>query len=303
MTSSGGFPNFIIVGVAKAGTTSFYHYLSQHPDVFMSTPKEPRFFAYLADPRRFTGPGDERVWSRAVTEHDAYRSLFSKAEGARAIGEASVIYLPHRGTAETIARHVPDARIIVLLRDPVERAHSAFLYQRRDAYEMCSTFEEAPAEEPGRIAAGWHYGWHYRDQGHYYRNLAPYYEHFGAGKIRVFLTEDLARDPNAMLADAYRFLGVDDSFRPDMRRRHNRSGVPRSRLAQRVLTKPHPVKEAMKKVVPEEWGHRVIERLLPANLARPPLLPETRSELVAGYEDDVRQLERLTGRDLSAWRR
>lgn len=96
MTSSGGFPNFIIVGVAKAGTTSFYHYLSQHPDVFMSTPKEPRFFAYLADPRRFTGPGDERVWSRAVTEHDAYRSLFSKAEGARAIGEASVIYLPHR---------------------------------------------------------------------------------------------------------------------------------------------------------------------------------------------------------------
>jgi hypothetical protein len=303
VTPEGGLPNFFFIGVAKSGSTSLYHYLAQHPDVFMSTPKEPRYFAYLADPRHFTGPGDERVWDRAVTEHDAYCSLFSKAGAARAVGEASVIYLPHRATAETIARHVPDARIIALLRDPVERAHSAFLYHCRDAYETCSTFEEALAAEPGRIGAGWHYGWHYRDQGHYHRNLTPYYEHFDAAQIRVFLTDDLARDAEATLAEAYRFLGVDDSFKPDMRRRHNRSGVPRSRLAQRVLTREHPVKEAIKKVVPEEWGHRVIDRILPANLERPAIRPETRAELEAGYEDDHRRLEQLLGRDLSAWLR
>lgn len=297
-----GLPNLFVIGVAKSGSTSFYHYLAQHPDVFMSTPKEPRTFAYLADPRRFTGPGDERVWDRSVRSLDDYRQLFTNVRGERAVGEASVMYLPHRGTAETIARHVPDARIIALLRNPVERAHSAFLYQRRITHETSATFEEGLAAEPGRMAAGWHYGWHYRDQGFYHRNLTPYYEHFAPERIRVYLTEDLARDPHAVLADAFRFLGVDGAFRPDVRRRHNRSGVPRSRTAQRVLTKPHPVKEAIKKVVPEEWGHRVIDRLLPANLERPPIRPETRAEMVAAYADDIAQLEERIGRDLSHWR-
>jgi hypothetical protein len=297
-----GYPNFFVIGVAKSGSTSFYHYLAQHPDVFMSTPKEPRTFAYLADPRHFAGPGDERVWDRSVTSLDEYRKLFAATGDASAVGEASVIYLPHRRTAETIARHVPEARIIALLRNPVERAHSAFLYHRRDAWEPSATFEEGLAAEAGRIAAGWQYGWHYRDQGFYDRNLSPYYEHFRAERIRVYVTEDLARDPYAVLADAFRFLGVDDAFRPDVRRRHNRSGVPRSRTAQRVLMRPHPVKEAIKKVVPEEWGHRMIERLLPANLERPSIRPETRAEMMAAYADDIAQLEQRIGRDLSHWR-
>lgn len=297
-----GLPNFFVVGVAKSGSTSFYHYLVQHPDVFMSTPKEPRTFAYLADPRHFTGPGDERVWDRSIKTLDEYRELFAEAQGARAVGEASVTYLPHRPTAEAIAQHVPDARIIALLRNPVERAHSAFLYHRRDAYEPSPTFEESLAEEQGRIAAGWHYRWHYRDQGFYHRNLTAYYEHFDADQIRVYFTEDLARDPHAVLADAFRFLGIDDEFRPDVRRRHNRSGIPRSRAAQRMLAQPHPVKEAIKKVVPEEWGHRMIERLLPANLERPEIRPETRAEMMGAYADDIAQLEQRIGRDLSHWR-
>jgi hypothetical protein len=296
------FPTFFVIGVAKSGSTSLHHYLSQHPDVFMCTPKEPRTFAYLADPRDFAGPGDERVWGRAVTSLDAYRALFAEADGVPAVGEASVIYLPHAGTAETIARYVPDAKIITLLRDPADRARSAFLYQRRDGHEPCPTFEEAVAAEPARIAAGWNYRWHYRDQGFYHRNLEPYYEHFDASRIRVYLTEDLAGDPQAVLTDAFCFLGVDDAFRADIRRRLNISGIPRSRRAQRLLTQPHPAKEAIKKVVPEEWGHRLIARVLPANLERPAMRPETRAELVAGYEDDTARLERLIGRDLSHWR-
>ncbi|MDH4345829.1 MAG: hypothetical protein OEW31_05810 [Thermoleophilia bacterium] len=86
-----------------------------------------------------------------------------------------------------------------------------------------------------------------------------------------------------------------------MRRRHNPSGDPRSARAQRLLTGRHPAKEALKKVVPAEWGHYLISRLLPANLARPPVAAETRAALASGYEDDIRRLEKRIGRDLATW--
>lgn len=302
VTAGGGLPSFIIVGVAKAGTTSVYHYLAQHPDIYMSPIKEPRFFALEGSSPDFTGPGDERVRENTATTIGAYRGLFAGVRGERAVGEASVIYLPHRGTAEAIARRIPDAKIIALLRDPVERARSAYLYHRREGLEPCPTFEEGLVAEPRRIRDGWYYGWHYRDQGFYHRNLSEYYEVFPAERIHVCLHDDLDRSPLALLADLFRFLEVDDDFEPDVRLRHNPSGVPRSLRAHHALTRPHPVKEAVKKVVPERWGHRLISFAMPANLARPPVLPETRAELVAGYEDDIAQLEERIGRDLSHWR-
>ena len=303
VTPEGGLPNFIIVGVAKAGTTSLFHYLAQHPDIYMSPVKEPRFFAFEAGPPEFRGPRDEQVRKRATRTLDGYRRLFGGVRGERAVGEASVVYLPHRGSAAAIARRIPDAKIVALLRDPVERAYSAYLYYRRDGIEPCATFEEALAAEPRRIRDGWYYHWHYRDQGFYHRNLADYYDHFPAERIRVFLHDDLHRDPHGTLGDVFRFLDVDGAFRADVRIRHNPSCVSGSPRVHRVLTRRHPLKEALKKVVPEQWGHRAISLVMPANGEKPPVSPETRTELVAGYEDDLRQLERRTGRDLSAWLR
>ena len=107
-----------------------------------------------------------------------------------------------------------------------------------------------------------------------------------------------------VLADMLRSSGVaSHTFRPDVRRSFNPSGRPRSALVQRLLTQPHPLKEAVKSVVPEEWGHRVIATVQPVNLARPKVRPETRATLIAGYEDDIRRLETLIGRDLSNWLR
>lgn len=297
----GRLPNFLVIGVAKAGTTSLYHYLGQHPDIFMSPVKEPRFFAFEDHPPAFTGPGDERMREETTTTVDGYSRLFDGVRGERATGEASVVYLPHPGTARAIAQRLPDVKVVALLRDPTERAYSAYLYLRRDGYEACETFEEGLAAEPGRIADGWYYRWHYRGQGFYHRNLAQYYETFASSQIHVCLHEDLDRDPHLVLADLFRFLDVDDGFRPDVRRRHNPSGGPRSARAQRLLTGRHPVKEAVKKVVPEDWGHRLIALALPANLVRPPVAAKTRAELVAGYAEDVKRLEERIDRDLSHW--
>ena len=304
MTSDGGFPTFIIIGAAKAGTTSLFRYLGQHPDVFVSPVKEPRFFALEGHPLDFKGPGDEqRLRTTTRTTLEAYRELFAGRRDERVAGEGSVLYLQHPRAAPAIARAIPDVKIVAILRDPVERAHSGFLYHVRDEREPLPTFEEALRAEPERIAQGWYHGWAYRDQGFYHRHLQRYLEHVDRERIHVCLHEDLDRNPHGVLAGVFRFLEVDDTFRADVSIRWNPSGRPRSRRAQRLLTGRNPVKEAVKRVIPERWGQRVIDRVMTVNLERPPVAPETRAELVAGYADDVHRLEELIGRDLTHWQR
>jgi hypothetical protein len=267
----------------------------------MSPVKEPRFFALEGHPLDFRGPGDERIRPGTTTTLEAYRKLFEGVGAERAVGEASVIYLHHELAPEAIARYIPDVKIVAVLRDPVDRAYSAFLHLARDGYEPLAEFEDALRAEPRRITDGWYFGWHYRDHGFYHRDLARYFERFGPNRIRVYLHEELDQDPYGVLADLFRFLGVDEGFRPDVRTRHNLSGYARSARLQRLLTRRHPLKEAAKSLIPERWGHRVISWLQPANLVRPPLRPETRSRLVEGYREDIRRLEGLIGRDLSPW--
>ncbi|MDQ5820413.1 MAG: sulfotransferase [Actinomycetota bacterium] len=303
MPSTRGFPTFLVIGAAKAGTTSLYHYLGQHPQIFMSPVKEPRFFALEGHPLDFRGPGDERLREKTTTTLEAYRELFAGVRNERAVGEASVLYLHHQAAPEAIARYIPDVKLVAVLRNPVERAYSGFLYQTRDGYEPLADFEEALRAEPRRIADGWYYSWHYRDQGFYHRNLARYFDRFDPSMIRVYLYEDLDQDPHRVLANLFGFLGVDEGFRPDVGMRYNPSGRPRSARLQRVLTQRHSLKEAAKAVIPERWGHRVIARLQPANLVRAPIRVETRASLVEGYNEDIRRLEHLIGRDLSHWLR
>lgn len=303
MPARNGLPNFLVIGAAKSGTTSLYRYLGQHPQIFTSAVKEPRFFALEGHPLDFRGPGDEQFRLGTRTTLEAYRELFEEVDGELAVGEASVLYLHHPGAPEAIARHIPDVKLIAVLRNPVDRAYSGFLFNVRDGYEPLTDFEEALRAEPRRIADGWFYSWHYRDQGFYHRNLLRYFERFDSSQVRVYLHEQLERDPHGMLADIFRFLGVDDGFRPDVRTRHNASGRPRSPGLQRVFTRAHPVKEAAKSVIPEDWGHRLIARLQTGNLARPPLPSATRAGLLEGYRDDIRLLAGLIGRDLSHWLR
>lgn len=155
MPSRRGLPTFLVIGAAKAGTTSLYHYLGQHPQVFMSPVKEPGFFALEGHPLDFRGPGDEWLRQATTTTLEAYQKLFEGVRDEPAVGEASVLYLHHHAAPEAIARYVPDVKLVAVLRDPVERAYSAFLYQTRNGREPLADFEEALRAEPRRIADGW----------------------------------------------------------------------------------------------------------------------------------------------------
>ena len=295
-------PNFLVIGAAKSGTTSLYHYLKQHPDVYMSPVKEPKFFALEGERPSFRGPGD--CEADAVTTLEGYRALFGEANGESAVGEASPLYLYLEKAVDRIKHHVPEARFIAVLRNPVERAYSSFLHKVRDGRETTSDFAEALALEDERIREGWAYGWHYRRRGFYHEQLSRYYEAFGPEKIRVYLYEDLKQEPGDLLRDAYGFLGVDVAFVPNLSLKHNVSGVPRNRLIHSLLRGRNPLKTVLKPLLPEGLRKKLLVDLQRRNLEKaPPISPEVRHALVEGYREDVLKLQGLIGRDLSGWLR
>jgi hypothetical protein len=300
-------PNFLVIGAGNAGTTSLYHYLDQHPEVFMSPVKEPKFFALEGGLPDYQGPGDRWVMTqtstnRAVTDLEEYRALFRGVRGEKAVGEASPAYLCNPDAPKSIKRHVPEAKLIAVLRDPAERAYSAYMHQVRDGRETLPFAEALDAEER-RTAANWAPAWRYKAEGLYCGNLARYFELFGRERVRVYLYEDLGADPRGVMRDAYRFLGVDASFEPDTSQRHNMSGVSKNGFLVSLVRKRHPVKTAIKPLVPATVRRRLVSGLQKRVLSRPPFPPEVRRELVEAYREDVLRLEDLLGRDLSAWLR
>ncbi len=301
-------PNFLLIGAGKAGTTSLYHYLGQHPEVYMSPVKEPKFFAVEGGVPDYRGPGDREVWersaaTRAVADLEGYRALFGGVRDEKAVGEASPVYLCNPEAPGRIRRCMPGARLIAVLRDPAERAYSAYLHQLRDGRETLGLAEALAAEEE-RTKANWAPGWQYAREGFYYRNLVRYYELFGGERIRVYLYEDLRADPSRLVRDVFGFLGVDESFVPDISLRHNVSGVPRSRFLMALLKRPNPIKDALKPLLPEGARKRASASLQNRLVSgAPPLDPAIRRELVELYREDVLALQGLIGRDLSGWLR
>jgi hypothetical protein len=293
-------PNFLVIGAQKSGTTALYHYLRQHPQVYMSPVKEPHFFTYEGWEPKFSSP--YRGYAPPVKKIEDYRALFRGVTSETAVGEASTSYIYFERALYRIRHHAPGAKLIAVLRDPAERAYSNYLHLFRGGWEPLDGFEQALEVEEARIRDNWGSVYHYRQKGFYRSQLERYFEAFGRERIRVYLYEDLREDPLGMLRDVFNFLGVDDDFHPNVSLRHNVSGVPRSRALHGLLGRSHPLKSAVKPFVPEVVRLRLVTSLRNRNLSRPsPLSPRIRGRLIENYREDILRLETLIGRDLSGW--
>ncbi len=290
-------PNFLIIGAAKAGTTSIAQYLDQHPDIFISSVKEPFFFAFKDKEIDFSGPGDSESLSLAVTNLAEYYELFNGGVGKTAIGEASTSYLYVPGTAEKIYHHIPSVKLVVILRNPVQTAYSSFLHQVREGFETETDFSEALKLESKRIDENWMYFWHYRKNGYYYQKLKIYYELFPREQIGVFLYSDFQADALSFIRSLFHFLEVDSNFTPDLSVRYNMSGVPRSRLLHNLTTKSKIVKRVFKPLVPKSLR----QRFRKMNLEKPELSAHVKKKLLNEYQQDILMLEKLVCKDLSHW--
>ncbi|NEK59342.1 sulfotransferase [Geodermatophilus sabuli] len=293
-------PDFLVIGAARSGTTALTSFLGEHPDVFVSTPKEPHFLAFPGGAPRFAGLGDDDLINRgAVRDEQAWRDLF-RGRSERRRGEGSVTTLAHPDASIPAIERLcaPGCRLVVMLRDPVDRAFSSWLYLRSRGYDAGS-FEECLAAEDERTRAGWSHMWQLARLSRYAEQLVPFAAAFG-DRLLVVVQEEFAADPTGQLRRVLEFLEVDPDVDIDPSRRVNAAGLPRSRAMASALNtfRRSPV---LRRVVTAVVPQRQRERIRSANLDKTTVDPATRARLAALLADDVRDLQELLGRPLTMW--
>ena len=296
------FPDLIVIGAAKAGTSAFYRYIEQHPQIYTSSIKEPQFFGLEGETKQFKGPpGMEIKENRAIRTMEEYQALFKDAPEDRCIVEASTSYLYLPKASERIHHYIPQVKLIAILRNPVERAYSAFLYLTRDSREPITDFSKALLAEPTRIQNDWALLYRYQDFGFYSSQLKRYYDKFDSTQLRIFLHDDLKADPLKVMRETFSFLNLDSIFEPDMSRRFNVSGLPKNKLLHKLIGEQNMLKSALKSVLPRKYRSDLKERYYEKNLSKPRLAEETRLQLIETFREDILKTQDLIARDLSAW--
>lgn len=298
-------PNFFIVGAIKSGTTALYHYLGQHPDVRLSSRQEPNFFAFMGEQVDFRGPGGVAapINRTSVTEPDDYDALYASGRGT-CIGDISPVYLCWPTAATNIASYAPEAKIVMVLRNPVERAFSSYTHLLRDQAEPLPTFRQALLAEPGRVRDHWGFLWRYISVGRYAAQVERYMGHFPSEQLLILLYDDLKADAARVVSEIQQFIGVDDRFTADVRARYNVTGLPRSRTLHKLLSRQHVLKRAVKRLTTKGGRQRLQAlraRADSRNLVKPELSDDDRNFLVAELGDDVLRLATLIDRPLDHW--
>ncbi len=292
--------NFLVIGAARSGTTALTSFLGEHPDVFVTSPKEPHFLAFPGGAPRFVGVGDDDLINRiAVRDEQTWRDLFGgRSEQRRGEGSVTTLAYPDASIPAIEQFCAPDCRLVVMLRDPVDRAFSSWLYLRSRGYDAGS-FEECLAAEEERTRAGWSHMWQLTRLSRYAEQLAPFVAGFG-DRLLVVVQEEFAADPSGQLRRVLEFLDVDPDVDIDPSRQVNAAGLPRSRAvtsALNTLRRSPSLRRVVTAVVPQ----RQRERIRSANLDRRTMDPATRARLVTALADDVRDLQELLGRRLTVW--
>jgi hypothetical protein len=280
------FPNFIIIGAGKCGTTSLHDYLNQHPEIYLC-PKKETFFFINSGARE-----NHRQWG-SVTTLEEYLALFKNAPETSILGEISTNYYAYPESAELIYNAIPDVKIIAILRDPSDRAFSSYQMFVRNGHEQREFHEVVALNEK------------YINRGFYYQQLQPFFATFKPDQIKILLFDDLVKNPRAFLKELFEFVGVNSDFVPDITKRGREGGLPKRAWWHKLLTKQNPVRTAiallLKLIVPLEKRQQLREKLVKRNISSQKMDVGIRSQLIDIYRDDINNLQGLIKRDLSSW--
>ena len=297
-------PNFLIVGAAKSGTSSLHNYLNQHPEVFMPSyneegmkVKEPRFLIKdLVENRLHNG-----VW-----DWEEYQSLFDKVSDENAIGESTVLYLYYFEEAIKNIKYRlnEDVRIIIMLRNPVDRAFSAYTHVARSVKEDLS-FEDALEIESERLK-------HdetltpmvmYKEMGLYYKMVKAYLDNFK--NVHIIMYEDFKNDTEKAVKEAFSFIGVYDNAKIDTASMHNVGGKSwKTPFLKQLFMKDNFFKKCLRSFFSKVLRKRVrliIELVLKEKTK--PIKIKTRISLLNYFKSDIEKLEKLLSINLKHWKK
>lgn len=284
-------PNFFIVGAAKAGTTSLWMYLKQHPEIFLSADKEPSFFCNTYGYNNF----------------EKYLQLFKDAVKYKAIGEASHAYLTSPESATWIRKEIPNAKIIIVLRNPADRAYSLYRWMANHGYEWLYPFEKAlEAESERERDLSFHKGnpqyfhnYMYFKSGLYFEQVSRYYKNFPSEQIKVILLDDLRQKPVDTTQSIYEFLGVGNEFVPTI-------GVHNKAELRPAFIKAHFRLQSLRRRFSNRRAGNIADYLFRlnmrfGNLSWPTMSVDSRKKLISKYASDIHQTEKLIKRDMKSW--
>ena len=310
-------PSFFIVGAPKTGTTSLYHYLDQHPQIYMSPVKEPCYFAsevrlehFSREFEPFARSSSQRLREYLegsmlgvdpggiVSNWDDYLKLFKKAAGETAIGEASVCYLWSPTAAANIRSRIPEAKIVIILRDPAERAYSQYLQYAANGLVRRS-FREQIECSARNTRHEFNTLYPFLEYGQYYAQVKAYQGLFPPDDVRIYLYEEEWNDPPRFLKSIFGHLNVDPEFRADVSRRSLQGRAPRT-LTGRYFLRKSGLAPRLKTLLPKTVREGVRRSLFRSRDSLRMEAPDRRY-LCDYYRDDVEKLSTLLNRDLGAW--
>lgn len=275
-------PNFIVIGAMKCGTSSLHYYLSLHPEVFMSTPKELDFFVA------------ERNWDKGLEWYESHFALDKKSNKVKIYGEASTNYTKYpafKGIPGRIQSLLPDARLIYLIRNPIDRICSHYMH---NYYEEIETrpFSEALSSFNDN---------HYINCSKYYMQLEQYLEYYSMESILVITTEELRKSPLDTMKKVFTFLGINNSFYTEKFTKilHKTTGEGIKNAFGRFLSKV-PIGRYVKSFLPS-YSLKLYSQIAKRRIDRPVLDKNLKQDLAGYLKDDIDRLMKLTKSDFEYW--
>jgi hypothetical protein len=299
-------PDFIVIGAGKSGTTALNKYLDQHKGIFMALRKEPNFFGLEdVDPDSYELEESREYHLKSVYEKEEYLKLFEGATSSHKTGEISNLYMFSEEACSSIKKYAPNAKLIALLRQPADRLFSRYLHMVRE--------ETIPYDDWSSVFQKGTIWWKRPDlinEGFYYKHLKKYYDNFPHENIRVYLYDDFRSDPLAVLRDIFQFIGVDHEVAVDTDIVVNKSGKRKKNLFNVLLGQNGVMINMAKTIFPNL--HRKMRRNKDAvkylnkarnkNIVSMKMDPEIRDRITQDiYREDILGLSQLLDRDLSFW--
>jgi hypothetical protein len=289
------------VGTARAGTTSLHYYLKQHPQIFLPDQKEPCYYCFAGEKPDYR----RGKFAFTVTNGADYSRLFKAAPADSVKGEISTpyLYLYEKTIANIRRLHADHARlkIIIILRNPADRAYSQYLWKLRDGREELS-FEEALHQEKKRMLQNYSFDYFYAHRGLYYNQVKAWMDAFP--QVKIFLHDEFKSNLHETLNSLCIFLGVDAGFEFERRDDMNASRMPRFASLGRIITMESKAKYKMLNVLPDSIRITIKEQFMRWNSSKnqlPAMSSYAKEYLANYYFSDLQKLQQLTGLNLSAW--
>jgi len=283
----------MIVGAEKSATSSLAHYLEQHPNICSH---EQREMTYFVNDKEYT-QGYEKIYPRYFAKCQTESSILL----AKSVG---VMYWSQ--VVDRLWHHNPECHLVAVLRNPVDRAYSAYWYARRMGWEDLKSFEEAIAAEPIRLKENGIKRRHctYLDRGLYYKQITKLLEKFGKDKIHLFLFEDLKNEPVTLCCELYKIMGIDSTFTPSVKVKHNESMSARSEKLAQFISSRASILKLLKRLVSDDLAVKAKGKIRSFNnkqFSPPPMNPLTRKNLIEYFEPFNKELSKVIDRNLTSW--